>query len=565
MRHEKIFLAVIILIAAIFYFWGLGRNDIVTDEASYMARGIGMLDFNFGIEQSTPIQWVKEVPWWMGFSFHDHPPLVFLFENISFKIFGENVFAGRIPPVLAGLIALLFVYLIASSLYSLEVGLVSAALFAFTVNHVWISRIALQESILISLMLAASYVFLKALQNKKLLIVAGALLGLAVLAKYNALILVPIFFTVLAFRRRDYFLTKEFLFAVAAFLIVASPVIVYNIGLYKTFGHFDFQISYIVGQHVEAWKFMPGKEAIGSLADRLQDYIPALVKTNSPMFLAFAVLGVILAAWQALRKNERKLEHITLFAFLLWFAALMLVVGPTYRFLAMLTPWFALFAGIFVSFIGRRFLYFSPAAAMLLFGVLLLGEASYAYNSVTAVTPLGKAPWTYAAIRSENSNWGYNQLEVFISSELAGKRPELAISFDYSAIAKVLDEAVLEDAKAGLEPAPWAIVYNGNMSMSAQLWTFLRRVVYHGWPIADAATYRKVLAENDSDYFKKLGVEKIYFINNTDKVLLREVRTRPLTADGDIIEGQLQARGIAPREIKNIHGETAFRVYEFAP
>lgn len=564
-KKNLLFIIILTVLAAVFYFWGLDRHDVINDEASYMTRGIGMLDFNFGIEQPTPIQWVKEVPWWMKFSFHDHPLLVFFLENISFRVFGENVFAGRIPPVLAGLLAVLFVYLIAKELYSYRVGLVSAALFAFTVNHVWVSRTALQESILTVLMLAVFYVFLKALANKKLLVFVGVLIGLAFLVKYTALILAPIFLTILILKRRDYFKSVYFLLSILCFLIIASPVVIYNIGLYKTFGHFDFQISYIVGQKVEAWNHMPGKESIGTFGERIKNYVPALLRTNSPIFLALSIFGLGFAVFQTMRKGLAASSHTILLVFFLWIAAFMLVIGPTYRFLTMLGPWFSIFAGFFIIFLAERIFFFSPLAAKLLFFTVLIGETLYAYNSVIALAPLGKTPWAYAAIRMESNNWGYNQLENFIASELSGKRPEIAVGFNYPVIYRALEEAVEKDTRAGLQPERWAIVYNGNIHIAAQLWTFLRRAVYHGWPIMDADWYGKITAEKGADYLKKLGIEKIYFINNTDKVVLREVKTRPFTSDGDIIEQALRARGIAPREIRNLNGEIAFKVYEVAP
>lgn len=546
--------------AAIFYFWGLSRHDVVTDESSHIVRGMGMLDFDFGIDQPTPIRWVGEVPWWMKLSFHDHPPLVFLLEYFSTKIFGENQIAGRIVPVIAGLLAIVFLYLVAKALFGARVGLVAASIFAATVNHVWISRIVLLESVAIALILAAVYVFLLSLERRALLPWAGALAGLAFLAKYTAVILLPIFLTILLMRRRDYFFTKEFFFAIILFVVVVSPVIIYNGGLYQTFGHFDFQLSYFLGEHVAAWQDAPGRESIGSLWERVKNYIPALITTNSPLFLLLFVGGLLFVA-----ATSARFPHKVLLTLLFWYAVLILLIGPTYRFLAMLTPWFAIFAALFLVFIHDRFLFRMPAVAAMLFLFLLIGEAAYAYNSVIAVTPKWKAPWAYAGIRSTNHNWGYNQLETFVSEELRGKRPAVAVSFNYPVITKLLEEAVEKDTASGYTPESWAIVYNGNMSVSAQLWTFLRRGVYRGWPVVDAETYRKILAANGADYFKKLGVKKIYFINNTEAILLREVRTRPLTPDGDRMEQELIEKGIAPREIKNLRDEVAFRAYEFSP
>lgn len=66
----------------------------------------------------------------------------------------------------------------------------------------------------------------------------------------------------------------------------------------------------------------------------------------------------------------------------------------------------------------------------------------------------------------------------------------------------------------------------------------LRRVTYHGWPVADDESYRT----GSREFFRSNGVKKIYFIN--------------------AFEGDLIRQGIQPREIKDPRGNVAFRVYE---
>src|SRR3989344_6326898 len=136
-------LAGLLLVSAIFYFWRLSLSDIVTDESSYATRAIGMVDFDFGIEQPTPWQWVEKIPGWMRLSFHDHPPLVFLLQHWSMMLFGQTPFAIRLPSVLAGFASVFFVWLIARRWFDDRVALAAAALFAATVGHLWIARIGL--------------------------------------------------------------------------------------------------------------------------------------------------------------------------------------------------------------------------------------------------------------------------------------------------------------------------------------------------------------------------------------------------------------------------------------
>ncbi len=584
---RRYFLLGIVALATLFYFYALGRADIVTDESSYATRAIGLIDFDFGIEQPTPWQWVDGLPpWWMHLSFHDHPPLVFLLQHYSIKLFGENPTAIRIPSALAGLAAVVFVYLIGRHIsdrqylntvqyYSIRsVGLISAALFAVTVNHVWISRIGLQESVLIAFMLASFWTFLRGLENKKWLLVSGVLLGIAFLAKYLALILVPIFATILFIRRSALppRIAFYFLISLFCFLVVASPAIIYNTQLYRAFGHFDFQFSLLFGQDVAAWQARPGQEVLGSFTDRIRNFVPFLVQSSSPYLLMLAALGltaiivqILLYTFYDRRKITTRyppLVHWPLAITVLWLIPFLVFIGPAPRFLTLLTPWLALAAGYAITQvlhsnvlknIGMKIIPFAAFAALVAF------ESFYSYSSVIALDPRGPATWAYApTLHRQSHSWGFNQLEHYLAGELKGKMPDPALTFEFPFAREILNQARARGAEAGLEPVPWAIIYNDNINLSSTLWTFLRRIVYHGWPVTSAEEFRRGGAER---FFRDSGVKRIIFINPTPVVL--QDRTRADTPDGDLFETELKRRGAVPRELKNGRGEVAFRVFSF--
>jgi len=158
----KYLLFVILLLAAVLRLYGLDRGDTVNDEVFYAFRAIGMLDFDKAPEQTTPLEWYNpNIPWWTKLSFHDHPPLVFWVQHFFMKVFGDSRWAFRLPSAILGIISVWLVYLIGRKLFSQNAGLLSAALFAVTLNNVYISRTGMQESYVIFFMLLASYFFLK--------------------------------------------------------------------------------------------------------------------------------------------------------------------------------------------------------------------------------------------------------------------------------------------------------------------------------------------------------------------------------------------------------------------
>ena len=85
---------------------------------------------------------------------------------------------------------------------------------------------------------------------------------------------------------------KGFVLGIAALL--ASPVLVYNAMLYRAVGHFDFQLSFIFGQHPAVWQATPGKD-IGALSERIANFVPRLIATNSWLFLLLAVASLAAA------------------------------------------------------------------------------------------------------------------------------------------------------------------------------------------------------------------------------------------------------------------------------
>lgn len=558
----------LLLTSSVFYFWQVSRPDVITDESSYATRAIGMVDFDFGIEQPTPWQWVDQVPWWMRLSFHDHPPLVFLIQHFSIKLFGENTFAIRLPSVLAGLVSIFLLYLIGKRLYSNEIGLIAASLFALTANHVWISRVGLQESILIALMLGAAHCFFSAissiqnfqdLENLSISVrhpididtklvrrgnartgwwfaASGALLGLAFLAKYLALILIPIFIAILLLRRRDLILSRYSLFSTLCFLVVASPVIIYNIELYRNFGHFDFQFSQFFNQDVKAWPSHPGQDSLGDTQNRIVRYFPWLVDANSPYFLFFALLGVLLMLREHW-KSRYRLHRETLIVILLLLPFFVLA-GPAYRFFTIFTPWLAIPAGYFISSIRHRF-----GSQVWKFGVVvalvLAVEFGYSINSLYLADSRGPRIWAYArAVRIETQFYGYNELERYFAEILEGKFPEIAITFDFPFAKRILETAVLDAQREKKEFVPWGIVYADGLNPSSVLWVFLRRITYQGWPISSLDAYKN---GGGKAFYQSAGVKEIFFVN--------------------ALEDDLTRAGIEPREILNPRGETSFRVY----
>lgn len=549
MAKNKKLLILILIVAAGLRLINLSSGNALGDEVLYAFRAIGPMDFDVPDNQSTPWMWFDEsnpsinsghltgVPWWSKLSWHDHPPLVFWVQHLFIKLLGENNFAFRFPSALLGIASVYLIYLIGRRLSSENLGLISALLMGVTVNSVFISRVGLQESYVIFFILLSLYLFLKSLSNNKYLIWTGVAIGFAGLTKYTALIVIPIILAYLALYKRDYLKDKKFWLGMLLALVIFSPVIIYNLELYKSVGHFDFQFSYIFNQHPKEWPVAPGKEEIGSLGDRIKNFVPQLIYSNSWIFLILFVVSLVSIFYR--RYFSR--EVIFLFIWLLFQLLLFVFVGPTRRFLTMLTPVIILMVGGLVSNLRRQYILLP----------IIIFEFFYSINSQIINYPWGRAVWAYSPVRNENYNWGYNELDNFLTFELKNKFPTYIFDSKYKFIADAQTESVERAKIKGYSSYPALIIYDQNIYNIPQLWILDRRQVYHGWPVIKTEAY---LALPEKNVFKNN-----YFIMPTNILPLKD----KATSAGGFLEKDLIISGIKPILLKNKKGEEVFKIYKF--
>lgn len=567
---RKYALFTILLLAAVLRIWNLSVGDITgNDEVLYAFRAVGMLDYDNAPFQTTPLEWQDpDIKWWTKLSFHDHPPLVFLIQNWSMKIFGETVFGFRLPSAIFGILSVYLVYLLGRKLFSEKTGLMASLLTAVTVNHVYVSRIGIQESYVIFFLLLTSYLFLKALElEDKYLLWTGVSLGFALLTKYTTFVLVPIFLTYLLILRTSQDLRiinkKRFWLGALLTLLIFSPVIIYNIQLYRAVGHFDFQISYILGQDPEVWQKAPGKEQIGTFADRIRNFLPNLFKSNSWLFTSIFILMIVKSVYLFFKDRKLFRKKLFLDITLAWLVILLLFIGPTFRFLTMLTPFLALkiafFANLGISKILSRVIVLRITTVLA--AIFIAFEIFYSANSQVLPYPAGPKFWAWSKVRYENYPWGYNELDNFLAKELKNKMPLLAFTTRYQFLERIKEEALEKAKRENKQPYPALIIYDSNIQSAAQLWSLDRLQIYHGWPILQTEDYQKILKENGDDFFEKAGIKVNYFIRPTNALPLKSADK--LTIAGTKFEQQLLKQGVAPISLYNRKNEEVFRIYKF--
>lgn len=520
-RRGKQLLIALMLVSALLRLWGLQKGDPVNDEGINAFRAVGMMDFDEAPQQTTPLEWFDPArPFWTRMSFHDHPPLVFLTQHVFMRVLGEQVWVFRLPSAFLGVVSVWLLYLLGKRLYGAGAGLMAAILFGITLNSVYISRVGLQESFVIFFILLTLYFFIRALEHSRWFLLVGVALGLGLLAKYTAAIIVPALLLYALLFRRDIFQSRQFWFGMGVAFALFLPVIVYNIQMYRAVGHFDFQFSFIFGQASEEWPSSPGKE-IGTMGERLRVFVPRLIATHSWVFL-FLFAASVAGFFAALARNARAI--LRRYALLLcaggFVVSLLLVIGPSFRFLTMLTPFFALAVGVFSA--GALSEGRGKKLGVVLFGGVLLFEFFYTINNQWLATPIGPEPWLSSRVRQERADLGFNKLGAYFAREFAERVPALTFNMRYQFLEQLRQRALDRGIAQHAEPYPALVVFDGEFNRAeriARIWTLDRLLIYHAWPVIDSGSYAAAIAQHGADYYRQIGFRQFYIVIKTGEQL----------------------------------------------
>lgn len=558
----KYWLILILILAAFLRFFQFDKTDVYTDEVLIAIRSIGMIDFSVSQVQPSPWQLVDSVPGWMHLSMHDHPILTFLVQHVFFNIFGINAWGLRLWAVLSGIAAVYLVYLLGKKLFNEKIGLWAAVLLALNPYHVWVSRVGLQEALVILLILLAFYYFLKSLNNKKNLLITFILLGVCFIAKYTTFILLPIFFIIVLQQKqfKNFFTSKYFWLGIIILLIILSPSIIYNLRTQQTFNHLDFQLSGLLKQNVPEWPVHYGRELTGNLSQKITD-LPVRLKDGLswPALIIF-LISYLFLIWRWLKTKNASFFILTLVVliWLWWF----LIIGPTRRFMSYLMPWLSLVvAWAAINLFQKIKSGLLKKGLSGLAGILIIFEIFFLINTFYVVQPKGTAAVLWAKVHYEIKDHGFNALDNYFKQLLYQRVPLASFPPRYQFLEEIKTSALKEMKNKNYRPAPILIIYDANIFDLGAAWIFHRRAIYEGWPILDAQTYIETLKNEGNDIFQKSGIKNFYFVSPTPQAYLEY--KKPLTDWGKKLESILIKNNVQPDNLLDRRGQIVFKIYKF--
>lgn len=222
-----ILLFAIIILASILRLWQLG-NVPPSPDWDEVALGYNA----YSIAVTGKDEYAKSFPVVLR-SFDDYKPALYAYLIIpTYKIFGLNTFAVRLPSSIFGILTVLATYFILKELFNRKtpIPLLSTFLLAISPWHIQFSRIAFESNIGLAFNVFAILFFLLGLRKPYMLIFSAACMGLAIYVYQSEKVFTPLLFPllVLVFRKELFRLPKKYLFlSCITGLLIVFPMVFY--------------------------------------------------------------------------------------------------------------------------------------------------------------------------------------------------------------------------------------------------------------------------------------------------------------------------------------------------
>lgn len=453
-------------------------------------RSIGWLDTWFGSMQS-PVDLFEVEPWWQKLSFHDHPPLTFFVEHVFFLALGSTAFALRLPFVLAGLGAVVLAYLLGRELRDERYGLLAAAIMAAANYPVWMSRVGFQEGLLTVWVLLALWLFARSLKNPRYVLGVGAAVGLALLTKYSAVVLIPVILGGYLFFQPRMFRSARTYAALAVMLAVLSPAIVYNAMLFAERGHFDATLWAMLGNRHADFSTDAHSYSSGLTAFQWLHWLP---DGFGWLLLFFAIAGLVLLV--LFREPADAGADFKSSKFARFF--LVVFSGSVVGFLS-LAPGrkqYAALAAVPVVFLAAWALaHISGRRKTVMVTGVIVALALVTANTQLFVVPLGTPGLGYLPLRP--TSYVYQALDRYLD-ELYQGRP-MVVQLTHIAQVDQRYGTPKPNAVGTKSPAtlpPLLVVWDERMDFAAVRWLILRRRVYQHQPSISASNLSNLLSKS---------------------------------------------------------------------
>lgn len=220
-KFKHLFPLILVLLLAVLLrlvFFNQSPPSLNWDEAS--------LGYNaFSILQTGRDEWGKTMPLTFE-AFGDYKLPGYIYVAVPFiALFDLNEFSIRLPSIIAGILSVLFLYLIILEISKNKTwATASSLLLALSPMAVFLSRIALEANLALAFFIAGVFCLLISKKSTNFLTAAGILFGLTLFTYNSARVFIPLFLvTLFIFKfKKLKVMGRKILLPAAIFLIFAS-------------------------------------------------------------------------------------------------------------------------------------------------------------------------------------------------------------------------------------------------------------------------------------------------------------------------------------------------------
>jgi len=232
MNRYRYYIALICTIVLVLSTKGIMDESVISmngDMPKYLMNGAFFYDFFRDLSFSDPMgyayQYYARYP---ALSLGHHPLLLGVAEVPFYSVFGISVFSGRLTIVFFLLLAAIFLFLLAKSVYDETIAFFSSLLFVTSPYIVEFSRIVMSEIPTLALLITAAYFFYQYCESdkKKYIFAAAVSLSLSIYSKHIAVFMIPVLLFYLLVRRGPRsLLRKEVIFSCLISALLLVPLV----------------------------------------------------------------------------------------------------------------------------------------------------------------------------------------------------------------------------------------------------------------------------------------------------------------------------------------------------
>jgi 4-amino-4-deoxy-L-arabinose transferase-like glycosyltransferase len=203
------------------------RSNVAIFILLIIANGFFNSHFQLHYDESYYWVWSQN----LSFSYFDHPPMIAYMMRLS-SLLGYSEFFVRLPALISALVTILIMFKLSDKMFGAKVANITFYLLISWPMLQGIFLVTTPDSPLIMFWSFTLFTFyLGIFEDKvKYIYLSGFCLGLALLSKYTAILLVPGLFLFFIFSKkyRYMLLKKEIYIAMMIALIIALPIFIWN-------------------------------------------------------------------------------------------------------------------------------------------------------------------------------------------------------------------------------------------------------------------------------------------------------------------------------------------------